>query len=388
MGGSAGVVIAGGSLAGFTSAEALRSEGFTGRIQIFSGEDCLPYNRPPLSKQVLLGTWDATKCFIATEERIRDLDIEFHSGSKVSGLLSHDKKILVGDEEHDFDKLIIATGVRARKIDKSEGMKRVITVRTLDDALNLKEQLSQVAYVGVIGSGVLGSEIASAISASGKKVIILDQILAPNLPMSGGHISEKIKELFIEHNVEMRLGVGVKAITEVGDKVEIQLTDSEAIQVELLVLAIGSINNTEWLAESGLDISNGVLCDYKGEAATNIFAVGDVARWWDKRSGAAMKRENQSSAIEQGLAVGKYIATGAESVISRSFFWSEIFGQRITLVGYLDPKLDFQILHGSLAENSFVGATFADGSMTGLLGWNMSKEFRQERKKMEETVNV
>ena len=180
----------------------------------------------------------------------------------------------------------------------------------------------------------------------------------------------------------------MKAINEADNKVEIQLADGEVISVELLVLAIGSINNTEWLAESGLDISNGVLCDDKGEAAADIFAVGDVARWFDKRSGAAIKRENQSSAIEQSLAVGKYIATGTESVISRSFFWSEIFGQRITLVGYLDPKLDFQILHGSLADNSFVGATFADGSMTGLLGWNMSKEFRQERKKMEETVNV
>ena len=385
---TAGVVIAGGSLAGFTAAEALRAEGFTGRIQIFSGEDCLPYNRPPLSKQVLLGTWEPTKCFITTQERIQDLKIEFHSGAKVTGLCSHEKKILVGDKEHDFDKLIIATGVRARKIDKSESIKKVITVRNLEDALNLKEQLSNVTHVGVIGSGVLGCEIASAASNSGKTVIILDQILLPNLPMSGGHISEKIKELFAENKVDMRLGVGVKAINEIGDKVEIQLNDGESIQVELLVLAIGSINNTEWLAESGLDISNGVLCDSNGEAAADIFAVGDVARWFDKRSGAAIKRENQSSAIEQGLAVGKYIATGAESVISRSFFWSEIFGQRITLVGYLDPKLEFQILHGSLANNSFVGATFADGSMTGLLGWNMSKEFRQERKKMEETVNV
>ena len=385
---SAGVVIAGGSLAAFTSAEALRAEGFAGRIQIFSGEDCLPYNRPPLSKQVLLGTWDASKCFITTPERIQDLNIEFHSGAKVTGLRSREKKILIGDTEHDFDKLIIATGVRARKIDMSENIKKVITVRNLEDTLNLKEQLAKVTHVGVIGSGVLGCEIASAISDLGKKVTILDQISLPNLPMSGGHISEKIKELFIENNVEMRLGVGVKAINEIGDKVEIQLNDGESIEVELLVLAIGSVNNTEWLAESGLDISNGVLCDDKGEAATDIFAVGDVARWLDKRSGAAIKRENQSSAIEQGLAVGKYIATGIESVISRSFFWSEIFGQRITLVGHLDPKLDFQILHGSLADNSFVGATFADGSMTGLLGWNMSKEFRQERKKMEETVNV
>ena len=385
---SAGVVIAGGSLAAFTSAEALRAEGFAGRIQIFSGENCLPYNRPPLSKQGLLGTWDATKCFITTPERIQDLNIEFHSGVKVTGLRLPEKKILVGDAEHDFDKLIIATGVRARKINESEGMKRVITVRNLEDTLNLKEQLAKVTNVGVIGSGVLGCEIASAISASGKKVTILDQLAMPNLPMSGGHISEKIRELFAENSVDMRLGVGVKAINEIDDKVEIQLNDGESIQVELLVLAIGSINNTEWLAESGLDISNGVLCDSNGEAATDIFAIGDVARWLDKRSGAAIKRENQSSAIEHGLAVGKYIATGAESVISRSFFWSEIFGQRITLVGYLDPKFDFQILHGNLADNSFVGATFADGSMTGLLGWNMSKEFRQERKKMEETVNV
>lgn len=388
MSATAGVVIAGGSLAGFTSAEALRADGYLGRIQIFSGEDCLPYNRPPLSKQVLLGTWDAAKCFIATQERIENLNIEFNSGANVTGLITREKKILVGDIEHDFDKLIISTGVRARKIDKSAGMQKVITVRTLEDSLNLKEQLTHVKNVGVIGSGVLGCEIASAISASEKSVTIVDQIKMPNLPMSGGHISQKIRELFIENKVDMRLGVGVKAINEVGEGIEIELTDGEIIQVELLVLAIGSVNNTEWLAESGLDISNGVLCDSNGEATNDIFAVGDVARWWDKRNQGAIKRENQSSAIEQALAVGKYIATGAESVISRSFFWSEIFGQRITLVGHLDPNLEFQILHGSIADNGFVGATFLDGSMTGLLGWNMSKEFRQERKKIEEIVNV
>ena len=385
---SAGVVIAGGSLAGFTSAEALRAEGFTGRIQIFSGEDCLPYNRPPLSKQVLMGKWNASKCFIANQERIQELNIEFKSGVRATGLLPIEKKILVGETEYDFDKLIIATGVRARKIEKCENVKKVISVRNLDDALNLKEQLAQVTHVGVIGSGVLGCEIASAISEAGKSVTIVDQVLMPNLPMSGGHVSQKIKALFIENKVEMRLGVGVKAINEVGDKVEVQLANDEFIEVELLILAIGSINNTEWLAESGLDISNGVLCDAKGEATSDIFAVGDVASWWDKRNQVAIKRENQSSAIEQGLAVSKYIATGAESVISRPFFWSEIFCQRITLVGHLDAGSDFHILHGSLANNSFVGATFADGSMTGLLGWNMSKEFRQERKKMEETVNV
>lgn len=388
MSATAGVVIAGGSLAGFTSAEALRADGYLGRIQIFSGEDCLSYNRPPLSKQVLLGTWDAAKCFIATQERIENLNIEFNSGANVTSLIPREKKIFVGDTGHDFDKLIIATGVRARRIDKSAGMQKVITVRTLEDSLNLKEQLTHVKNVGVIGSGVLGCEIASAISASGKSVTIVDQIKMPNLPMSGGHISQKIRELFIENKVDMRLGVGVKAINEVGKGIEIELTDGEIIQVELLVLAIGSINNTEWLAESGLDISNGVLCDSNGEAANDIFAVGDVARWWDKRNQGAIKRENQSSAIEQALAVGKYIATGAESVISRSFFWSEIFGQRITLVGHLDPNLEFQILHGSIADNGFVGATFLDGSMTGLLGWNMSKEFRQERKKIEEIVNV
>ena len=115
---SAGVVIAGGSLAGFTSAEALRAEGFTGRIQIFSGEDCLPYNRPPLSKQVLMGKWNASKCFIANQERIQELNIEFKSGVRATGLLPIEKKILVGETEYDFDKLIIATGVRARKIEK------------------------------------------------------------------------------------------------------------------------------------------------------------------------------------------------------------------------------------------------------------------------------
>jgi NADPH-dependent 2,4-dienoyl-CoA reductase/sulfur reductase-like enzyme len=141
------------------------------------------------------------------------------------------------------------------------------------------------------------------------------------------------------------------------------------------------------LHSSGIDISNGVLCDAKGEAAKNIFAVGDVARWWSKSAGAALKRENQSSAIEQGLAVGHFISTGEESAISPPFFWSEIFGAKITLTGNLEPELPFEVLHGSIDEDTFVGATFRGDQMTGVIGWNMSKEFRQERKKMEERAH-
>jgi NADPH-dependent 2,4-dienoyl-CoA reductase/sulfur reductase-like enzyme len=382
-----GTIIAGGSLAGFTTAQSLRSAGYSERIQIFSGEDTLPYNRPPLSKQILLGTWSSEKTVIATRELIDKLEVEFHSGQKVDSLSTENQEITVGRDTFEFEKLVIATGVRARQLSHIATSKRTFTFRTLADALAIRGLIDEIRTVGVIGSGVLGCEIASALSTLGKKVTIADQIPLPNLPMTGGHISGKIHELFTANQVDMRMNTQIESISESEKSVRIELKDGAVFEVDILIITIGSIANTEWLQSSGIDISNGVLCDAKGEAKENIFAVGDVARWWSKSAGAALKRENQSSAIEQGLAVGHFIATGEESLISLPFFWSEIFSAKITLTGNLEPELPFEVLHGSIDEDSFVGATFHGDQMTGVIGWNMSKEFRQERKKMEAATN-
>jgi 3-phenylpropionate/trans-cinnamate dioxygenase ferredoxin reductase subunit len=382
-----GTIIAGGSLAGFTTAQSLRTAGYSAPIQIFSGEVSLPYNRPPLSKQILLGKWSSEQTLIATQELMDKLEIEFHSGQSVDSLSTENQEITAAGKKFEYENLVIATGVRARQLSHTATSKRTFTFRTLADALAIKGLIEEIKTVGVIGSGVLGCEIASAISTLGKKVTIVDQIPLPNLPMTGGHVSGKIHELFIANQVDMRMKTQIESISVGENSVRIELKDSPGFEVDILIITIGSIANTEWLQSSGLDISNGVLCDAKGEAAENIYAVGDVARWWDKSAGAALKRENQSSAIEQGLAVGHFIATGEESVISLPFFWSEIFGAKITLTGNLEPELPFQVLHGSIDEDSFVGATFRGDQMTGVIGWNMSKEFRQERKKMEERAN-
>ena len=384
---NSGTIIAGGSLAGFTTAQSLRSAGYSGRIQIFSGENSLPYNRPPLSKQILLGKWSSEQTVIATPELLDQLDIEFHSGKNVDSLSTENQEITVDGNKFEFEKLVIATGVRARQLTHTATSKRTFTFRTLADALAIKGLIDEIKTVGVIGSGVLGCEIASAISTLGKKVTIVDQIPLPNLPMTGGHVSGKIHELFIANQVDMLMNKEIESISESEKSVRVELKGGAAFEVDILIIAIGSVANTEWLHSSGIDISNGVLCDSKGEAAENIYAVGDVARWWNKSAGAALKRENQSSAIEQGLAVGHLLATGEESTISLPFFWSEIFGAKITLTGNLEPELPFEVLHGSIDGDTFVGATFRGDQMTGVIGWNMSKEFRQERKKMEERAN-
>jgi NADPH-dependent 2,4-dienoyl-CoA reductase/sulfur reductase-like enzyme len=381
------VIIAGGSLSGVTAAESLRNSGFAGRIQIFSDEKSLPYNRPPLSKQVLLGKWSGSECFFSTEERFKNLDIEFYSGKKVDSISVDLKEIYIDEIKYEYQNLIIATGVRARQLPKTEQMRRVFNLRTLNDVLAIKEILSKVTRIGVIGSGVLGCEIASAISSLGKQVTILDQIDLPTLPMTGGHISVKIQELFLKNKIQMLMNRQVKEISEDSSQITIVLNDGSELKVELVIVAIGSIANTEWLSGSGLDISNGVLCDSKGEAGDGIFAVGDVARWWSKSTNSALKRENQSSAIEQGVAVGNFIATGEESDMALPFFWSEIFGTKITITGALEPDQNLEILHGDFLGDSFVGATFKDSIITGILGWNMPKEFREVRKKLEENKN-
>jgi NADPH-dependent 2,4-dienoyl-CoA reductase/sulfur reductase-like enzyme len=206
---------------------------------------------------------------------------------------------------------------------------------------------------------------------------------APQLPLTGGHFASRVNDLFVEHGVVTKYGIEIVTVRENETGINFELSDGSQVSGEIAVVAIGCIPNVEWLHESGLDITNGVLCDSNGVAAPHIYAAGDVARWNNPITQKAMRLENQTSAIEQGLAVGKFIATGESSPPNHPFFWSEIYGNKILMLGNLEAGIPLTIVHGSPSDNRFVAATISNGITTGIVGWNMPREFRQSRSMME-----
>jgi len=378
-----GLVIVGASLAGITCAQSLRAEGYTKKITLIGDEKYLPYNRPPLSKQVLSGKWQATQTNIDSAEKFAELALEFSLGENAIALDVSSKEVKTNTRTLPFEDLVIATGASVRKLPGTEGMRRVHVLRTIDDALGLREALAGIKSAVVVGAGVLGSEVISALSEYGIHTTVIDRMATPQLPLTGGQFASRVNDLFIEHGVVTKYGVEINSVTEQETGISFDLSDESKVSGEIAVVAIGCIPNVEFLANSGLDISNGVLCDSNGLAAPHIYAAGDVARWHNSITGKSLRLENQTSAIEQGLAVGKFIATGESSPTTHPFFWSEIFGNKILMLGNLEADIPLTIVHGSPSDNRFVAATISNGVTTGIVGWNMPREFRQSRAMME-----
>ena len=378
-----GLVIVGASLAGLTCAQSLRSEGYTKKITLIGAEKHLPYNRPPLSKQVLSGKWNAAQTNIDSAEKFTELKLDFLIDDEAIELNVGLQEITTNKHTLKYEELIIATGASVRRLPGTEGMSRVHVLRTIDDALGLRDALVGINSAVVVGAGVLGSEVISALSEHGIHATVIDRMEAPQLPLTGGHFASRVNELFLEHGVATKYGVEIVSVSENESGITFDLSDGLKVSGEIAVVAIGCIPNVDWLANSGLDISNGVLCDSNGLAAPHIYAVGDVARWHNPVTGKSLRLENQTSAIEQGLAVGKFIATGQSSAPTHPFFWSEIFGNKILMLGSLDTQIPLTIVHGSPSDNRFVAATIVNGVTTGIVGWNMPKEFRQSRSMME-----
>jgi NADPH-dependent 2,4-dienoyl-CoA reductase/sulfur reductase-like enzyme len=378
-----GLVIVGASLAGLTCAQSLRAEGYTKKITLVGAEEHLPYNRPPLSKQVLSGKWQGGQTAIDSPEKFAELALEFSLGENAIGLDVSSREVKTNTRTLPFEDLVIATGASVRRLPNTENMSRVHVLRTLDDALGLREALMGIKSAVVVGAGVLGSEVISALSEYGIHATVIDRMATPQLPLTGGHFASRVNDLFFEHGVHSKYGVEINSVTEQETGITFDLSDGSKVSGEIAVVAIGCIPSVEFLANSGLDISNGVLCDSNGLAAPHIYAAGDVARWHNSITGKSLRLENQTSAIEQGLAVGKFIATGESSPTTHPFFWSEIFGNKILMLGNLEADIPLTIVHGSPSDNRFVAATISNGVTTGIVGWNMPREFRQSRAMME-----
>jgi 3-phenylpropionate/trans-cinnamate dioxygenase ferredoxin reductase component len=378
----AGVVIVGASLAGLTTAEGLRDEGYTGAITLIGAEDRLPYQRPPLSKQVLSGIWDVDKTILRDDAGLRSLGVRYLRGQQVTSADLKARTITIGSRIIPFDDLVAATGVAPRRLSNPNQVHGIHTLRTVDDLIALRRDLASDARVVVVGAGVLGCEIAAALRLAGHHVTILGRSKLPRLGQIGARLSRMVAELLRQHGIELRMGEALTQIVGRDAVSALRLSDGSVIPADVVIGAIGCVPVDEWLSGNDLDLSDGVLCDSHGAAAPHVYAVGDVARWRDMDSGEARRFEHQATAIEQARAVGRLIATGETQGPIQSFFWSELFDTRILVHGQLESDLPLTTVAGDMASGRFVVATIRDGRPTGLVGWNLPREFRIERARL------
>lgn len=378
------VLIVGASVAGVTAAEALRAEGFTGRIQLIGDEQHLPYLRPPLSKQVLSGEWDGTDVEIMSAIQFSDKEIEIHLSQKAVSLDLHQKVVFTETASFAFDVLIIATGSKARILDEYKSLR---TFRTLDDAQEVRKMLSRGVHVGVVGAGVLGSEIATAARKLGSRVTLLGKPREITFGAVGAQLSEELEALHRRHGVEMRLGLNIESITSDGDSKTLLLESGESIDFDLAIAVVGSKPCDDWLDGSGLDISNGIVCGSSGQAYEDVFAIGDVAAWPNPFDGSPLRIEHQTGAIEQAMAVAKYLIKGEQSAIPTPIFWSDIHDVKIKAVGWFSGG-ELELLESEPGVGSMY-LSKRNGLIQGALSWNAKNaSFREARQHVESSVKA
>ncbi|KOU59316.1 pyridine nucleotide-disulfide oxidoreductase [Streptomyces sp. MMG1533] len=396
------VLVVGASASGLTTAEALRRKGYTGAITVLGDEPHAPYDRPPLSKQVLSGAWEPERAALRAGEALTALDAEFVLGDPAVALDPATRTVRSGSgREIEADAIVIATGVRARTLPGQDGPTGVHVLRSLDHALALRKDLLASARLVVVGEGVLGSEIAATARTLGLDVTLTGPLAAPMALQVGPLVSGLLADLHTRQGVRLRLGTGVVGLTGDGGTSRaseaergggrvagVELGTGEVLPADVVVVAIGAIPATDWLADSGLTLDNGVVCDSRCRAAEGIYAVGDVARWHHEALGRPIRLENRTNATEQAMAVAGAILGEDRPYAPVPYFWTDQFDAKLMVHGFLPADAEVDVVEGDLTARRFVARYRSEGRVTGVLGWNMPKQTRLRRQEVVDALQA
>ena len=379
------VVIVGASLAGLNAAEALRDEGYDGAITLIGDEPETPYDRPPLSKQLLTGEWDTDRLPLRSADEFEALNLDYLSGRTASRLDVPNQTLLLNDGDRvEYDGLIIATGARALTLPFGHELSGVHTLRTQQDALRIREDLDSATRVVVIGAGFIGAEVASSAKARGLDVTMVEALSAPMLGPLGSDLAAWASGLHEQAGVQMRFNARVSSLIGESRVEAVELQDGSRIEADTVVVGIGVRPNVQWLEDSSLTIGDGLICDQFCRAAPMIYAAGDVARWPNElfmhfRYGEpqrTMRIEHWTNAIEQGMAAARNLLLESrgeplEAFAPVPYFWSDQHGLSIMASGLTSPRDEFRLVHGTLESNRFAAIYGLRGYLTGVVavGW-------------------
>jgi NADPH-dependent 2,4-dienoyl-CoA reductase/sulfur reductase-like enzyme len=365
------IVVAGGSLAGLRSIEAMRREGYAGEIVALCAEVHLPYDRPPLSKQFLKGAWDEDKLALR-RSGVEDLEVDWRLGRAAASLDVRSRRVKLADGGSvEYGGLLIATGSRARALPGSEDLTRVHVLRGLDDARALRAEIGAGARLVVIGAGFIGMEVAASARELGADVTVVEALEAPLLRGLGRTLGDVVGQRFRDHGVTLHCGASVSGFEGDAHFVAVELADGTRLEADVVVVGIGVVPACDWLADSGLDISNGVRCDATGATGLpDIVAAGDVARWHNPLLGRAVRYEHWTSAVEQStVAAARLIdSESVEPLVQVPYVWSDQFEMRIAIVGEVADADKMHVCHGTLDEERFLALFGRRGKLIGAVG--------------------
>jgi len=378
------IAVVGASLAGLRAAETLRADGYAGRIVLIGAEPHPPYDRPPLSKQLLAGTWGLDRVRLREPEKIDALGLDLRLGHAAISLDVAGHRLEIDDGDLlDYDGAVVATGAHVRTLPDTAHIGGVRTLRTLEDCVALRAAVEdEGTKLAVVGAGFIGSEVAATCRGLGAQVTVVEALPVPLARVLGDELGAVCAGLHGDHGVEVRAGVGVsRLVTETsGDGVRVTgvaLIDGSVIPADVVVVGIGVTPTTDWLAGSGLDIADGVRADATLFAADDVVVAGDLARWFDPGLGAEIRIEHWTNAAEQGVAAARNLLAGRRQAAPYSpvpYFWSDQYDTKIQVIGHPHPDDEVIVVDGSLEERRFVALYGRQGTLVAAVGFSRPRQ--------------
>lgn len=374
------VVVVGASAAGVTVADALRHGGYQGELTLAGAERHLPYDRPPLSKEVLAGTREPAATALRDAGHYAGSGIELLLGTPAVALDRAERTVALADGRRlRYDALVIATGVAPRRLPGTGGLAGVHVLRTLDDAVALRADLAVARRIIVVGAGFLGSEAAATCRGLGLDVTLVDPRPVPAEAALGTVVGDVLAAVHAENGVDLRLGTGVRHLEhDAGRVTGVTLTDGARVTADVVLVAIGCRPATDWLAGSGLPLGDGVEGDATCRVAPDVYAAGDVASWRHASHGR-LRVEHRTNATEQAEHVAAAILGAPAPFRPVPYVWSDQYGVRLQAWGVTSGSHDIAVVEGSLEERRFVALYGRDGRVTGAVGRRLPKALRQAR---------
>jgi 3-phenylpropionate/trans-cinnamate dioxygenase ferredoxin reductase component len=366
------IVIIGASLAGATAAIALRDQGYQGELTLIGEESQLPYERPPLSKAVLLGERDEPD-WVGDEATYADKGISLRLGTMATRI-DRDRKVVVASRhEYAYDKLLIATGSSARRLDiHGSELDGLLTLRTLEESLGLRERFTDGANVVIVGAGWIGCEAAAAARQHGANVTVVEPRSQPLLLVLGEQIGATFAALHRDHGVDLRLNTSVKGFAGEGAASAVLIKGGHSISADTILIGVGAAPNIALADAAGLKLADGgIAADATLRSSDpDIYAAGDVAAHDHPKYRHRVRVEHWANAKDQGLHVAGNLL-GAEAPYQlRPFFFSDQYDLGCEYRGYADPAKDRLVVRGDLASREFTAFWLRDGAVAAALNVN------------------
>jgi 3-phenylpropionate/trans-cinnamate dioxygenase ferredoxin reductase subunit len=364
-------VIVGASLAGAKAAEALREEGFDGRVVLIGAESERPYERPPLSKEYLRGEAGREKVYVHDDGFYAAHDIEWRASTLVERLEPASREVVLsGGERLRYERLLLATGAEPRPLPiPGAALEGVYTLRTLGDSDRLRERLEHGGRLVVVGAGWIGSEVAASARQLGLEVTIVDPGSVPLERVLGHEVGAVYREIHADHGVRMLFGTRVEAFEGAATVERVRTSDGRAIECDLAVLGVGVVPRTELALRAGIPVENGILVDDRLRSGVDgVFAAGDVANAEHPQFGR-LRVEHWSNALEQGPAAARSML-GRDVPYDRvPYFFSDQYDVGMEYIGHA-VDWDEVVFRDDPASREFIAFWLREGRV--LAGMNVN----------------